>query len=64
VNAIFIDYLNGPDVQALARTDDEILGAVQSALLAQRRGKTVIEPRTGMPVALLDATSLWARRCS
>jgi ornithine cyclodeaminase len=37
--------LNGPDVRALALTDAEILAAVQSALDAQGRGKTVIEPR-------------------
>ena len=42
---IFMHYLNGPDVQALALTDDEILAAVESGLLAQGRGETVIEPR-------------------
>jgi len=38
-------YLNGPDVKALALADDEILAAVESGLLAQGRGQTVIEPR-------------------
>jgi alanine dehydrogenase len=42
---IFLHYLNGPDVEALALTDDEILAAVDSGLLAQGRGETVIEPR-------------------
>ena len=43
--SIFMHYLNGPDVDALKLTDDEILGAVESGLLAQGRGQTVIEPR-------------------
>jgi len=42
---IDIAYLNGPDVQRLALTDDEILAAVEAALAAQGRGETVIEPR-------------------
>ena len=33
---LFIDYLNGPDVAALALTDDEILDAVEAGLA--RRG--------------------------
>ena len=40
-----ITYLNGPDVERLALTDDEVLAAVESALRAQGRGETVIEPR-------------------
>ena len=40
-----ITYLNGPDVAALALSDDEILAAVEAALAAQGRGETVIEPR-------------------
>jgi alanine dehydrogenase len=44
-NTIDIAYLNGPDVEQLALTDDEILGAVEAALAAQGRGETVIEPR-------------------
>ena len=42
---IHFDYLNGPDVARLALTDDEIIGAVETALTAQGRGETVIEPR-------------------
>jgi alanine dehydrogenase len=40
-----ITYLNGPDVEALALTDDEILAAVEAALAAQGRKETVVEPR-------------------
>jgi len=40
-----LTYLNGPDVAALALTDDEILEAVEAGLLAQGNGRTVIEPR-------------------
>lgn len=42
---ISISYLNGPDVERLALTDDEILAAVEQALHAQGSGHTVIEPR-------------------
>ena len=42
---IHLTYLGGPDVERLALTDDEILAAVQTALAAQGRGETVIEPR-------------------
>ena len=42
---IHLTYLNGPDVERLALTDDEILAAVEGALQAQGEGKTVIEPR-------------------
>jgi alanine dehydrogenase len=38
-------YLNGPDIERLALTNDEILDAVEAGLLAQGRGQTVIEPR-------------------
>jgi len=38
-------YLNGPDIEALAMTDAEILAAVEGGLLAQGRGQAVIEPR-------------------
>ena len=40
-----LTYLNGPDVAALALTDDEILDAVEDGLRAQGEGRTVIEPR-------------------
>ena len=42
---ISITYLNGPDIHRLAMTDDEILDAVEAALLAAGRNQTVIEPR-------------------
>ena len=42
---LIVDYLNGPDVTALALTDDEIMAAVEAGLAAQGRGETVIEPR-------------------
>jgi len=42
---VFVDYLSGPDVAALALTDDEIVAAVEAGLAAQGRGETVIEPR-------------------
>lgn len=45
MQSIDITYLNGPDVRALGLTDAEILASVQSALDAQGRGQTVIEPR-------------------
>jgi alanine dehydrogenase len=45
VKTIDIAYLNGPDVERLALTDDEILDAVEAALAAQGRGETVVEPR-------------------
>lgn len=42
---IWIDYLNALDIAELALTDDEILAAVESALIAQGNKQTVIEPR-------------------
>ena len=42
---IYINYLNGPDLEALAITDDEILLAIETSLAAQGRGECVIEPR-------------------
>jgi len=42
---IHLTYLNGPDIAALALTNDEILTAVESGLRAQGLGQTVIEPR-------------------
>jgi ornithine cyclodeaminase len=42
---IWIDYLNAIDVAAIGLTNDEILDAVSTALAAQGRGETVIEPR-------------------
>ena len=45
ISEIHLHYLNHPDVQALAMTDAEIIGAVESALVAQGKGETKIEPR-------------------
>jgi alanine dehydrogenase len=42
---IHFTYLNGPDVERLALTDEEILAAVEAGLRAQGLGQTVIEPR-------------------
>lgn len=42
---IYLDYLNAPDVEALALTDAEIIAAVEAGLAAQGRRETVIEPR-------------------
>ncbi len=42
---LHLTYLNRPDVEALALTDEEILGAVEGGLRAQGLGETVIEPR-------------------
>src|SRR5262249_4126376 len=41
----YLTYLNGPDIEALAMTDDEIIAAIETTLAAQGRGETVIEPR-------------------
>lgn len=38
-------YLDGPDIESLGLTDDEILAAVEGGLRAQGAGETVIEPR-------------------
>jgi alanine dehydrogenase len=45
MSELHLTYLNRPDVDALALSDDEILGAVEGGLRAQGRGETVIEPR-------------------
>jgi alanine dehydrogenase len=45
VTSIHLTWLNGPDIETLAMTDDEIIAAVEAGLLAQGRGETVIEPR-------------------
>jgi len=42
---LFIHYLNHDDVEVLAMSDEEILAAVESALLAQGRGEATLEPR-------------------
>jgi alanine dehydrogenase len=45
MDEIWIDWLNGPDIERLALTEDEILDAIESSLRAQGQGETVIEPR-------------------
>ncbi|MBX2869142.1 MAG: ornithine cyclodeaminase family protein [Acidiferrobacterales bacterium] len=42
---IHITYLNGPEIDSLELTNDEILDAVESGLLAAGNQQTVIEPR-------------------
>jgi alanine dehydrogenase len=42
---IYVTFLNGLDIEAVAITDDEILQAIETSLAAQGRGETVIEPR-------------------
>ncbi len=42
---LYLRYLNGPDIEALALTDAEIIAAVEESLRAQGNGETVIEPR-------------------
>ncbi|MEM7376115.1 MAG: ornithine cyclodeaminase family protein [Pseudomonadota bacterium] len=43
---VYLDFLNRFDIESLAINDDEILDAVERALIAQGRGETEIEPRT------------------
>jgi ornithine cyclodeaminase len=45
MHPIYVTYLNGLDIKALAITDEEILQAIETSLAAQGRGETVIEPR-------------------
>lgn len=45
METIHLTYLNGPDIERLGLTDDEILDAVEGGLRAQGLGQTVIEPR-------------------
>jgi len=42
---VYVDFLNGPDIAALAMTDAEILDAIEASLAAQGRGHTVVDPR-------------------
>ena len=42
---IYIAYLNRLDIDELKMTDEEILNAIETSLMAQGRGETVIEPR-------------------
>ncbi|MGY2195323.1 ornithine cyclodeaminase family protein [Pseudomonas pergaminensis] len=43
---IYIDFLNGLDIDELGLTNDEILSAIEASLAIQGRGEAVIEPRT------------------
>ncbi len=43
---VYVTFLNGPDIAALALTDHEILDAIETQLRAQGNGQTVIHPRT------------------
>jgi alanine dehydrogenase len=45
MTAIDLTYLNGPAIELLALSHDEILAAVEQVLGAQGRGQVVIEPR-------------------
>ena len=43
---VTLTWLSGPDIDRLAMTDDEIIGAVEQGLVAQGTpGGAVIEPR-------------------
>lgn len=42
---LHLSYINGVDVRALDLSNDEILDAVESAVMAQGNSETVIEPR-------------------
>ena len=42
---LHLRYINGVDIRALELSNDEILSAVESALIAQANNDTVIEPR-------------------
>ncbi len=44
-NAVYIDYLNRFDIEALGITDEEILAAIEKSLHSQGLGETEIEPR-------------------
>jgi len=55
---IYLHYLNAPDVEALALTDDEIIAAVEAGLAAQGRRETVIERRADFSGVLEDKRHL------
>ena len=38
-------YLNAKDIEQIALTDAEIIGAIEDSLRAQGNGQTSIEPR-------------------
>jgi alanine dehydrogenase len=45
MSPIELTYLSGADIEAVALSDDEILGAVRDCLVQQGGGTTVVEPR-------------------
>ena len=45
MNEIWLRFLSGPDIDSLAITRAEIVGAVESVVAAHGRGETVFEPR-------------------
>lgn len=45
MSRVTLTYLNGPDIERLAMSDDEIIAAVEKGLHAQGTGEAVIEPR-------------------
>jgi ornithine cyclodeaminase len=42
---VYVDFLNGSDIDALSFSEKEILNTVEHGLAMQGRGETVIEPR-------------------
>ena len=46
MSTLELRYLSGPDVDAIALSDAEVLAAVRDVLAAQGRGEAVPEPRT------------------
>jgi alanine dehydrogenase len=46
MRAIYLTYLNRPDIEAVTLADEEIIAAIEASLAMQGRGETVIEPRT------------------
>ncbi|MEM7523048.1 MAG: ornithine cyclodeaminase family protein [Pseudomonadota bacterium] len=51
---IEIEYLGGPAIASLNLSDDDILDAVDGALIAAGRGETVIEPRMHLEPDVAD----------
>ncbi len=45
MSPIELTYLSGADIDAVAPSDDEILGAIRACLAQQGRRETVVEPR-------------------
>lgn len=45
VKEVYVHFINGIDIARLALSDDEIMNAVEGALIAQARREVVLEPR-------------------